>query len=303
MKSFVRVGTLGLAALMMLATVSLAQEKPAAGGEAPKPAGGEAPKPADGENKPAPARPSVPITRPGETSAENAFTVKGTVVNAEGKPVAGALVGTQVSVVDGVVTVAGKPAPTGDDGSFSVTADKRMLAARGLVLLAITADGAHVGHVSVAKSADPATVGTPSITLSKTTKVTGSISAEGLDAETAAAVGMATLKAGDAEIMFQMGSAKGNTFTLYLPKGEFELRIGSRSSTVKNLNSNYVTIKVDGAKAEMSVGEQKLAPGPLHSGIGKPAPELSVTLVRGTTGKTLADFKGKWLLIDFWGVW
>jgi hypothetical protein len=58
------------------------------------------------------------------------------------------------------------------------------------------------------------------------------------------------------------------------------------------------------AKFEHDLGAIKLAPTPLACGIGREVPPLKVKAVRGAKpGLQLSDYRGKWVLLEFWGAW
>jgi hypothetical protein len=52
------------------------------------------------------------------------------------------------------------------------------------------------------------------------------------------------------------------------------------------------------------LGEQKVQANVLGKMIGNTPPELSVAEARGVKANVqLKDFKGKWVLLEFWGYW
>lgn len=291
MKKLARMGALGLAALLMLAPASLAQEKPDGKAEGEKPA------------EKGKAIPATPMVRPGaEGTGDNALEISGVVLAADGKPAAGVNVGTGLSVANGELKVSGKPVTTDAEGKFTVGSDKRMLAGRGVTIVAAMSDGSMIGTTTIASGTKPEDVGTPSLSLEKATKVTINLSTDEIEGGLKSPSASANRITDAGESFFQSSSSDEGALTLYLVNGNYELRLGSRDRGMRELKSEYVKVTVDGSKP-IDLGNVKLVKGPLFAGIGKPAPELTVTHVRGTTNTRLSGFKGKWVLLDFWGVW
>jgi thiol-disulfide isomerase/thioredoxin len=84
-----------------------------------------------------------------------------------------------------------------------------------------------------------------------------------------------------------------------LPPGDYVLEISSVDTV-----SREVPFTVKSGKGVIDLGVVDLERGPLARRYGKPAPPLTVTESIGVSPKmTLADYRGKWVLIDFWGWW
>lgn len=273
-------GAIGLAALMTMATVSTAQDAPITD---------------DSTVYQRAARPPAVM-----------IDVKGKVVDAKGKVVKGALVGQAFMVTDGTFGASGSSGTTaGDDGTFTIKINESALKGGDTLIQAYAADGSMAGYVIVKKTDDTSKIAETSIKLAKTVKVTGTVEAPEGTEGLAKILVIATLKTKDGNFQMQASKSEGVTAQLHLPKGDYELRVLSQAATesVKKLKHTYMDIKVDDKKSEQDLGKLKLELSPLHGGVGKPAPALSFTHSRGTTAKSLADFKGKWVLIDFWGIW
>lgn len=295
MTKYVRMGALGLAAMLLLGPVTLAESP------APK---AEGEKPADSPAEPPKETPARPIRKTAaEIAAENAFDISGKIVGADGKPAAGIFVGSSFTVVNGSLKIAETSPKTDAEGNFTMKSDLRTLKSRGVMIQAYSQDGTQAGMVMIPAGTKKEDIGTPKVTLGKTTKVTLKLSSPDVDGPMTKASATAIRLEGGTEMPVQSSQSDADGLTLFLTNGSYELMVGSREQANKELKREYVKLTVDGAKPSVDVGEVKLVRGPLFAGIGKPAPELNVTHVRGTKSTKLADFKGKWVLLDFWGVW
>lgn len=89
-------------------------------------------------------------------------------------------------------------------------------------------------------------------------------------------------------------------FELKLPPGDYEINpYGGEEVSGTNLQ-----VKLSPDKAVVDLGRVNLAATPIGLLWGKPAPPWHITEARGIgTNAKLSDFKGKWLLLDFWGYW
>ncbi|MBC8138368.1 MAG: TlpA family protein disulfide reductase [Fibrella sp.] len=84
-----------------------------------------------------------------------------------------------------------------------------------------------------------------------------------------------------------------------LPPGDYTLEVSSLDTV-----SREVPFTVKSGKGSLDLGTLRLEKGPLARLYGKPAPPLTVTEALGISPKiTLGDYRGKWVLIDFWGWW
>lgn len=102
---------------------------------------------------------------------------------------------------------------------------------------------------------------------------------------------------------------KGGTHVLTLPShlsGEVPLPPGDYVLEISSVDtvSRAVPFSVKSGKGIVDLGAFDLKKGPLARRYGKPAPPLTVTETIGVSPKiTLADYRGKWIFIDFWGWW
>lgn len=89
------------------------------------------------------------------------------------------------------------------------------------------------------------------------------------------------------------------TFHFFLPPGEFTALItGNDTLDVRR------TWNVPAGQAELSLGVMAVRARPSALLAGKPAPELrEVRAWKNSPGIKLAELRGKWVLLEFWGYW
>ena len=101
---------------------------------------------------------------------------------------------------------------------------------------------------------------------------------------------------GEVDILRVKAGGAGLAFRL--PPGKYKL---------KWANDLFRAVDLDfeaGPRAELDLGVLKLQPTPVAVGLGKTMPPFNAAFVRG--GKPdlqIADYKGKWVLVLFWGTW
>jgi hypothetical protein len=89
------------------------------------------------------------------------------------------------------------------------------------------------------------------------------------------------------------------SFVLRLPPGDYGLSVGGVDCQRMSRN---ITIPAD--KGAFDLGTIDLKPTIVAQQYGKKPPAWTVTDARGVDADvTLADFKGKWVLLEFWGYW
>jgi beta-lactamase regulating signal transducer with metallopeptidase domain/thiol-disulfide isomerase/thioredoxin len=107
-------------------------------------------------------------------------------------------------------------------------------------------------------------------------------------------------------------SCENQQVEFWVPPGEYELQAyGSgrkdpeaTSRFTADTQTKRLTIKVAPGRSELDVGVIDLPADPFATLMGKPAPEL--TQVKGWKNGgpvTLAELRGKLVLLDFWGYW
>jgi hypothetical protein len=95
-------------------------------------------------------------------------------------------------------------------------------------------------------------------------------------------------------------NSRESRFSLKLPAGKYEFD-GYGSFTDFEGVRKEVTLEA-GKNLEMGAVDLKLTPIAKH--YGKAPPQWHVTAARGVKPDVkFADFKGKWVVIEFWGFW
>lgn len=215
--------------------------------------------------------------------AQEKVVIKGKVVDAEGAPVAGAMVAAvwdRESPLGGVLTDA--------EGRFELPADHYGGSIGVLVMDKEKKRG--VTSVFSAQSFGKER----ELTLEKLHRVTGKFSCSELGAPPPWTNVYVFVQPGNARVV-QCDSDKAE-FSLLLPPGDYKL--------------NMYGSDVNGRDEELFLEEDKdfgtidLAATNLAKLYGKPAPAIKVTAARGVKPEVqIADYKGRYLLIEFWGFW
>jgi hypothetical protein len=88
-------------------------------------------------------------------------------------------------------------------------------------------------------------------------------------------------------------------FAFRLPPGAYRLNAYGADTEQRDIE-----VELDGSEAVVDLGDVDLEPTAMYRLRGRSAPEWNVTAARGLhQGTKIADFRGKWLLIEFWGFW
>jgi len=91
--------------------------------------------------------------------------------------------------------------------------------------------------------------------------------------------------------------SKGPDFSFFMPPGEYEM-----SFSAKDLVK--VTMEVELTNDDLNLRAVELAPTNLARHYGKEPPPWTITDARGVSKDVmLSDYKGKWVLIEFWAYW
>jgi thiol-disulfide isomerase/thioredoxin len=210
--------------------------------------------------------------------------VTGRVVDASGKPVAGAEVGTSFGLASTPqamkiqISYADPPALSGADGSFSIPAGKiaytkAVVARKGGAIGFAMRDGAAPLQVRIAA---PARL---DVTLA-------------IPAASKAPVGADLVKLGST---IAYGSIDGHA-SLAIPQGAFDLVLNrpdivETKQSLAFAGSEHKTIRIALQAASWA------------RNLGKPAPALTPTDLQNARDVSPAALRGKWVLVDFWATW
>jgi hypothetical protein len=210
-----------------------------------------------------------------------------------GRPVAGADVATFWSADDGAM----KPfnsARTDAEGRFRLEAE---LYGRDQALMAITSDGAR-GAMAIARANKP---GDPLLLeVEPLVEFRGHFTCDEIGKPPGWTNVYMSLVPGRERVV--QCTSRESKFALKLPPGKYEF-YGYASFTDFEGVNRQVTLE-PGKPVDLRAVDLKQTPIARH--YGKEPPQWHVTDARGVPqGKnvTIADFKGKWVILEFWGFW
>ncbi len=226
----------------------------------------------------------------GAALAEDEVEIRGRAVDAAGGGVAGIEVATFWSATPrGMAADAG--VTTDDDGAFAL---KVRLRGTAIALIGFSKDRKSGGIVTFSK-APPA--GELELRIEKTLGVKGSFSCPDLGAPPPWMNVYVMAMPGNARVA-QCGSAAA-AFSFTLPTGDY--RFHMYGSDVRDRSEAHFLDSDDG---DFDFGVVEMAATRLAKCYGGPPPAWNVTEARGAAkGAQPADFKGRWLLLEFWGFW
>jgi hypothetical protein len=226
------------------------------------------------------------------TGFADTFAVTLKAVDAADKPVAGAEAALFWNARDGTMTPAAeKPTVTDRAGKAVLRVDnwneKRPV-------LVLSADRKLGGVVGVSKDDEGKEL---TVTLGPTVRVKGKLECTELKGKPAWANTMVTRNGFRA--YFTQDVTESATFGFVLPVGNYEFQ--SYGSDVENVKRN-VTLTAD--RPEHDVGTLDMKASAIAKLKGKTPPGWTVADARGVKADVkLADYKGKWVYIEFWGFW
>lgn len=226
---------------------------------------------------------------PGIFAATFDVTVK--VVDTERKPVPKADVALFWEVKGTMTPLASRGAVTDESGKAVLLVDdwneKRPV-------LVLSADRKLGGVVGVSKADDGKEVTT---TLGPTVRVKGNLTCTELNSRPKWANTTMTADGFRAHVVQHM--TESAEFEFILPAGKYALR--SYGTDVLDVRQT-ITLAAD--RPEFDVGTLDLKASHTAKLKGKPAPGWEITAARGVKPEVkLADYKGKWVYLEFWGFW
>jgi beta-lactamase regulating signal transducer with metallopeptidase domain/thiol-disulfide isomerase/thioredoxin len=237
------------------------------------------------------------------TATEGTGVVRGMIVDESGRPLAGARVETAQTNGDGTGFITGMAATTEDDGRFEIANAGIRLG--GKVSLVVTRAG--YGGTETSAQSIPEHPGTP-IDFGRIVLLPGkSIRVRILDPAGKPAVGaLVEPRGGYAEII-QSGTTDehGECLIRDLPSG-----VAKIYATYGELYGNGAALAADEPTTitlhlkpipRRGAGNPTSQPRPLD--LGTPAPELAVAGWIDGKARSLAQYRGKVVVVDFWGIW
>lgn len=231
-------------------------------------------------------------------AAGSKVTLTGTVLDAEGTPVAGATVGAYWRVADGKLT-----------SSRSVTTDKEgryefetiVWPGRTYSLMAVDKDQKLGAFAIYTGSQD----GPLDFELADLVDVKGAITCKALDEIPGFASVNVWLK--DKRIRVLGNLANEGNISLRLPVGEYRISL----YLGKDYKSRSILLTIGTGVQKVTLKTVDVEPSVLSTCYGKEPPAWQCSDARNLPvelkekgGKVQpSDFKGKWLLVEFWGYW
>jgi len=218
-------------------------------------------------------------------------TVKGRVVDEDGKAVAGAEVATFWSADDNRPMSAYQGVKTEADGRFALVVE---FYGPDQVVMAVKGDRGGLAVVARGTAGKPVEIKTGPLV-----EVTGHFTCT----EQGSAPGWTNVylhvKPGD--VRFAQCMSKESKFRLKVPPGSYGFW-GYGSSIDYTSDRRDITVKAGTPAVDIGPIDLKLKP--LAKLYGKEPPPLKVTDARGVDKNVkLSDYKGKWVVLEFWGFW
>jgi hypothetical protein len=213
----------------------------------------------------------------------------GRVVDAAGQPAAGLKV-SPYWISDGDRWVTAKGARTDAEGRFTVR-DYPTSRMRTLMVLDAKQENGAMAPMDTAARKTPIL-----LELQPTTLVQAAFESTGLGREIENVYVAFTAKSATIAVATHRGAP---SLSLRLPPGDYNAGIGGVDC---QRLSKPVTIPA--VQGTVDLGTTDLKPTVIAQYYGKEPPAWNVTDARGVDAKTtLADYKGKWVLLEFWGYW
>ncbi len=218
-------------------------------------------------------------------------TLHGTVVDENGAPVAGATVATSWQHAEKGLN-ARSGVTTDTEGKFSLSVTTRGASS---ALMAVD-EGRLRGAVAIVQTDDAGSAVT--LRIQPLVRVKARFHCDFFGGPPARTSVYAMVGKQRARVVYT--STEDGTIEFALPPGEYTLWILGT-----DVNSKLVKQEITAGRDEVDIGTVDLSAKTFAMHYGKEPPEVwSITETRGVdAGVQLADFRGKWVLLEFWGFW
>jgi thiol-disulfide isomerase/thioredoxin len=221
------------------------------------------------------------------------------VVDEDGKPVEGAMAGIIAGWDDGKLVILGNDdsVRTGAEGDVTLKYGRDVMKRCGVVAWKVGAKVAGYGKPTAVSGTDGNEV--QQITVHPARWVRGELKCSQLEAvdKPVAWTNVYVIQGMERPLCWM--SNEGGKYEFLLPAGDYKLEAyGSETFQV------HIPLHVDAGEEAVSLDAIDLPLTRLALLKGKPAPELrGVVAWKNSRGLKLADLKGRYVLLDFWGHW
>jgi thiol-disulfide isomerase/thioredoxin len=216
----------------------------------------------------------------------------GRVVSAQGKPVAGARVAEAWMTEQGGPLKPDRPSLSDENGEFSLEME---FYARDRLLTAVDATGELGGFGTVSSEAPQKPI---EIFLSPLVEFRVRYASE--KSSVPLVESYLTVLAPASKLPVARGRSRASTFAIKLPPGRYAVQEEGGADD-HEMDTREVTLE---SGKVVDLGEIKLALSTRARLYGKPAPAWHFADARGVAKSAQPkDFKGKWVVLEFWGFW
>jgi thiol-disulfide isomerase/thioredoxin len=233
----------------------------------------------------------VLVFSPATNVAGSIMEVAGRVIDQQGKPIAGARVAENWFSEQMAPLEPTRPARTDADGRFSLEVT---LDSRDAVVMAMDPTGS-LGGAAVIPATGPG--GPVQIKLAPLGEVRGRFTC----AEPGLPPGETywTMFLESSNLRVAAGRSRAATFTMKLPPGRYQFRGGE---SYRHVGAARDVTLTPGQAVDLGAIDLELTP--IARYFGKEPPPWHITDARGVAKDVRpSDFKGKWVVLDFWGYW